>query len=341
MLKALIIEDETSLRDTLVEIFELEGFEVVAADNGESGIELIFENTPDVIICDINMRGMSGYDVLSFLRNVVPHEDIPPFIFLTAKIEQTDVRKGMNLGAEDYITKPFRNEDLIRTVRLQIEKRKELSLAFRKKEGKRISGILHDNLQQMLILAKLNIQNLRGIQGWDVQKLDEAARVINDAIQEARSIANNLENESDSDSLDQYLKTIQNSINRTQEFTFRFSNDFNGTMSDEVELAISKSVQELINNALKHSGGSELNLTIRPSGKSQVEVIFEDNGVGFSGNMNQLGYGLTQMNQRIRKMGGTLEIHAKNTNGMKASILLPLFKNPKTSPVKTRRRSLR
>jgi DNA-binding response OmpR family regulator len=102
----LIIEDSTDVRENIAEILKLENYEAVTAENGTIGIEKAKTVMPDLIICDIMMPGISGYDVLKQLNNDTSTGGIP-FIFLTAKSERSDVRMGMNLGADDYLTKPF------------------------------------------------------------------------------------------------------------------------------------------------------------------------------------------------------------------------------------------
>ncbi|MBD2462665.1 response regulator [Oscillatoria sp. FACHB-1407] len=112
MQKILVIEDEADLREIIIEILELKGFEAIAAENGETGIELAQTELPDLIVCDIMMPELDGYTVLSQLRQL-PSTAMIPFIFLTAKGTVDDFRAGMRLGADDYLTKPFRHTELI------------------------------------------------------------------------------------------------------------------------------------------------------------------------------------------------------------------------------------
>jgi CRP-like cAMP-binding protein/CheY-like chemotaxis protein len=119
--KILLIEDNHEVRENTSEILDLAGYEVVAAPNGKVGVELAQKENPDLIICDIMMPELDGYGVLHILNKKSETAGIP-FIFLTAKTEKTDIRKGMNLGADDYLTKPFDDTDLLNAIEARLRK---------------------------------------------------------------------------------------------------------------------------------------------------------------------------------------------------------------------------
>ncbi|MFN7602592.1 MAG: response regulator, partial [Bacteroidota bacterium] len=119
--RIVVIEDNKDMRENLSEILELSGYEVKTAPNGKAGLELIHQFTPDLIICDIMMPELDGYGVIHILQQNSNTANIP-FIFLTAKVEKSDFRKGMNLGADDYLTKPFEDIDLLNAVQLRLRK---------------------------------------------------------------------------------------------------------------------------------------------------------------------------------------------------------------------------
>jgi two-component system, OmpR family, alkaline phosphatase synthesis response regulator PhoP len=121
MNKILIIEDNDDVRHNIQEILELENFQTIIANNGRMGVELAIEQSPDLIVSDIMMPAMDGYEVLATLRNH-PETAIVPFIFLTAQSIHKDRRQGMELGASDYLTKPFTCDELLRAVNIQLEK---------------------------------------------------------------------------------------------------------------------------------------------------------------------------------------------------------------------------
>jgi len=133
MEKILLIEDNEALRDNTSEILTLANYEVSTAENGKMGVEMAMANPPDIIVCDIMMPVLDGYGVYQILSKNPDLQHIP-FIFLSAKSERTDLRKGMEMGADDYITKPFSDSELINAIRARLEKNQIL----RKQGGKGI-----------------------------------------------------------------------------------------------------------------------------------------------------------------------------------------------------------
>lgn len=125
----LLIEDNNEIRENTAEILELAGYKVRTAENGKIGVELALEHKPDLIICDIMMPVLDGYGVLHLL-NKNPDLTGIPFIFLTAKAERSDFRKGMEMGADDYITKPFSDIELLNAVESRLRKTELLSKNF-------------------------------------------------------------------------------------------------------------------------------------------------------------------------------------------------------------------
>jgi DNA-binding response OmpR family regulator len=121
MHKILIIEDEQSIRENLGEIMRAENFLVVEAENGHIGVQLAKEELPNLIICDVMMPEMDGYTVLSEIR-LYPPTQIIPFIFLTAKSTRSELRLGMDLGADDYLMKPFTRDELLSAVTTRLAK---------------------------------------------------------------------------------------------------------------------------------------------------------------------------------------------------------------------------
>ncbi len=121
MKKILLIEDERIMRENLVTLLELEAFDVVAADNGTTGLALARAHRPDLILCDITMPGLDGHGVLRALRDDDATADVP-FIFLTARGEKPDLRAGMNLGADDYLIKPAGRTELLAAIQARLER---------------------------------------------------------------------------------------------------------------------------------------------------------------------------------------------------------------------------
>jgi len=126
MEKILVVEDEQGIRDTLQEILELAGYTVLIASDGKIGYDVIVENQPDLVLCDVNMPELGGFELLEAVNQRFKDEIIPPFLFLTAKVEVESLRYGMSLGADDYIFKPFATSDILKTVRLRLDRRNQL-----------------------------------------------------------------------------------------------------------------------------------------------------------------------------------------------------------------------
>lgn len=117
----LVIDDNTDIRENTAEILELAGYKTFTAENGKHGVEVAVKQKPSVIVCDIMMPELDGYGVLHLLRKNPETQNIP-FIFLTAKTERSDFRKGMEMGADDYITKPFEDIELLNAVEIRLKK---------------------------------------------------------------------------------------------------------------------------------------------------------------------------------------------------------------------------
>jgi len=148
MKRLLLIEDDVILRENTAELLELSDFEVITAPNGKIGIELAKHQLPDIVVCDIMMPEVDGYGVLEALAQDVATRYIP-FIFLSAKTERKDVRKGMDMGADDYITKPFTEDELISAIDSRLAK-----VAILREERERLQK--DDNLESHDELHTLN-----------------------------------------------------------------------------------------------------------------------------------------------------------------------------------------
>lgn len=152
----LLIEDNADMRDNILEILELAKYNVQVAVNGKEGVRLAQSVNPDLIICDIMMPELDGYGVLHLLGKN-PSTARIPFIFLTAKSEKTDYRKGMGLGADDYITKPFDDTELLDAIEIRLKKYDIVKAEYSKTEEGLTSFI--DNVKGWEEMKKLSVQN--------------------------------------------------------------------------------------------------------------------------------------------------------------------------------------
>jgi DNA-binding response OmpR family regulator len=146
MSKILVIEDEKFLQEEISEILRIEGFDVIHAENGMLGEEMAIKYLPDLILCDIMMPGQSGTDVLSHLKLLDSTNRIP-FIFMTALAERKHLRTGMELGADDYLTKPFTVQELLLAVRARLKKQ-EVNIRFLESALDKVRTEMSNRIQQ-------------------------------------------------------------------------------------------------------------------------------------------------------------------------------------------------
>ncbi|MCS7037080.1 MAG: response regulator [Saprospiraceae bacterium] len=132
--KILVIEDHADVRENLCEILRLSGYQTISAEDGKKGVEKAVAERPDLILCDVMMPELDGFGVLHILSRNAATADIP-FIFLTALAEKSDFRKGMSLGADDYIVKPFDDTVLLQTIEARLRKHERLREAANRQSG--------------------------------------------------------------------------------------------------------------------------------------------------------------------------------------------------------------
>src|ERR1051325_10446547 len=129
--KILLIEDNNEMRENIAEILSLSKYQVFTAPNGKEGVELALKQKPDLIICDIMMPVLDGYGVLHLLSKNEETAGVW-FVFLSSKAERSDLRKGMEMGADDYVTKPFDDIELLNAVESRLKKSEIIKKEFKK-----------------------------------------------------------------------------------------------------------------------------------------------------------------------------------------------------------------
>jgi DNA-binding NarL/FixJ family response regulator len=179
MKKILVIEDEPDMRRNLATILKLEKFNVLQAENGRAGLEIAKKELPDLIVCDVMMPEMDGHAVVQALREDTKAMNIP-FIFLTAKGEQSDRRSGMNLGADDYLTKPVAKADLVSAITARLKRGEQQSVGgsltpnFDSFEPLFTLGLTPRVAEVLLWVAQgktnADVATILGISEWTVKK---------------------------------------------------------------------------------------------------------------------------------------------------------------------------
>jgi DNA-binding response OmpR family regulator len=181
--KILVIEDERATRINLLGFLESEGFEVIGAENGRLGVKAAKERLPHLIICDVLMPELDGYDVLSQLQEDPLTAKIP-FIFLTVETNQKRFRQSMEMGADDYLSKPVTSERLRRAIESRLRRQEVIAqpppVAANDDSGKPDSGSLKDSVNQTGVTEELaaNIQELQEFISIKNQFFDELFRAL-------------------------------------------------------------------------------------------------------------------------------------------------------------------
>lgn len=199
MTTILVIEDEYFVRSNMLELLEAEGFATLGAGGGQEGLSLARQRHPDLILCDVMMADLDGYGVLAGLQEQ-PETATIPFVFVTAKTARGDWRQGMQLGADDYLTKPFTSQELLDVVAVRINKRAQVNkLQTQLQEMEKlsllkddlISTVSHD-LRTPLMNMKMAIEMLRVSQ--ESEQRDKYLEILrNECLRETELVNNLLE----------------------------------------------------------------------------------------------------------------------------------------------------
>lgn len=310
MTKILVIEDETILRQEIVEWLTLEGYDALGAENGVVGVELAFRHIPDLIISDITMPLLDGYGVLLELQSNAKTANIP-FIFVTARASYDDVRTGMNLGADDYITKPFTRLQLLEAVSIRLDK-KYLQEKKHQYELEQWKMALNEEREQRLLKARLMgmfshdfrnplasiLASSSIIRNYEdrltperkVHHLDQIdgsvhllLQMLDDMLIVAEMENGRLEFRPEPIDLRHFMKRIIEEFQLIHNKTHLiiFESNFDNIVAVDPKL-FRQIVTNLISNAIKYSpAGSEVLISLAENNGS-IELLVADQGMGIS-----------------------------------------------------------
>lgn len=290
--KILVIEDDPLLAENICQILEAEGFIVEYAQNGKIGVEKVQTTNPDLIISDIMMPEMDGFEVLMELMSNKNTASIP-LIFLTAKTDLDNLRKGMSLGAEDYLFKPFKIDDLLNAINVRLRKKELSENQLNEVKHQIFSKVHHDLRTPMVPILGLSDlieeeEDLKEIKNM-VKVIKQSGKKLFDRI-EKFLIYNDLtlncgENgkKSDKEALfsNQFIERIKNSLNGNIDANRVVSN------VEPAELPISEwclqiLLKELIENALKFSSSEKQVFVEGKTIEEQYSITVTDYGIGMS-----------------------------------------------------------
>ncbi|MTF39380.1 hybrid sensor histidine kinase/response regulator [Cyanobacterium aponinum] len=364
MEKILVIEDEINIARNIKQILDLSNFYTITADNGSEGVELAKEEMPDLILCDVMMPNLDGYQVLTELKKDGKTDNIP-FIFLTAKSDRPYFRKGMELGADDYLTKPFTPDELFTAVNTCLAKHQKMKKQAQDKIDELSSRIqkalpheLYTPLNGMMVSASLLNEYAESM---SVEEIKDMAKTLLDSSQRLHQISekfvlytylefltNNSEKleETRQKQYSCFTKTIIENIAKIEAEAFNRKSDL-ALEIEEASIKTSESdlhriVKELVNNSFKFSHqGQQVKILSKISDDDSYHLFIINEGKCMTseqleeiGSFRQFhqeffsqegcGLGLAIVKKLINIYQGSIRIESLINNQTVVHIILPL-----------------
>ncbi len=326
MSKILIVEDEINIRETIVDLLECSGYDVITAEDGESGFFKIVKDHPDLIISDLMMPKMNGYELLEAVRSYVKSKFIP-FIILSAKSHSQNIRDGLKMGADDYLMKPFDHQELLSSIQYRLGHQDELVEMIKKAESDRMKMDIHDNIQQTIVSLKMNVERLLEQQNFSPVKLKPELENIKSGLEVAFLQIRNLLDGNAAHELmvNGFVATIGKMIKNFDQYTkieLNYTNELSIEPAFEVGLELIPVISEIMTNIVKHSRATAVTVTIKSKGEG-IEVEVKDNGVGFELNKVLDQGGLKNLFYRIEKIGGKIQVTTAPGEGVSYVLHIP------------------
>ena len=357
MKKILVIEDETGLREEIGEMLSFEGYEVILADNGLKGLFMTLNKRPDLILCDIMMPEMTGNQLLTTLRSDKNTKTIQ-FVFMTALADKENIRSGMNLGADDYLTKPFSRDELLKTVSAQLQKADSHKTMLEQNmdhlRDSIITKIPHEfrtPLNGMLALGSFLSENSENI---DKDEIREIGNMIYKSAETLQSTINKyliyitLKAASNSELC---IKKIQVSSETISGLAIKSAEKYNRSADLKINIEQTEPfliykefliiLEELTDNAFKFSfQGTGVTLTISIKNNSVILSLHNSGRVFPEGSSDKIGafiqferdkyeqqgsgLGLIITKKLVEHMNGSLNIKSTPDEGTKVTVSVPL-----------------
>jgi two-component system, sensor histidine kinase and response regulator len=363
MKKILIVEDDSAVRQNIQELLDAEGYDVRVAKNGREAIDVVAEVMPDLVLCDVMMPDLDGHGLLKELSKDI-HTATIPFVFLTARADPSDLREAMNMGADDYITKPFTRDVLLNAISKRLDKSGKL--------GEKYEGHIDELRTNIAVSLPHELRTpLTGIMGFSEYLLDN---LDSTSKEEMREYLTHIYNSGKrlNRLVENYITYSELQIKRfnpnlklapkgkplsAMEYVVQIANTvaIDYEREDDLDFALvdaaisvaerdfQKISEELIGNAFRFSRkGQKVHISSRLTGEF-IEITIRDHGSGISpqkvrtmGGFVQIdrdkneqqgsGLGFTIARQLVELMGGSVTIESKENFGTTVSFTLPARK---------------
>jgi signal transduction histidine kinase len=354
MSTVLIVDDDLTARETLVAMLEGEQYDLQVAKDGAQALQMLEEIQPDLILLDVMMPGMDGYEVCRRIRST-PELAEAPIILLTALDDRASLLRGIEAGADDFLSKPADRRELtarVRTItrlnryRTLVEQREnirqmaERTVTAQEQERQRISRELHDELGQELTTHLLALRNLQEDLSLPVETIFERLQLLHDQSYEIliklRRIARDLRPPVlDALGLKVAMQTYCTEFTRRTHLPVIFEADSSlPQFPDIYNITFYRVLQEALTNIVKHAQASQVWVDLSME-EDAVNLTIQDNGIGFSEEKARSnGIGLTGLHERITIAGGILNINSTPKHGTILSAQFPLSDNIKAKEAK-------
>lgn len=329
----LLIEDNRDFHVYMSTVLKQGGYEVLIASNGEQGIALAEEHLPDLIICDIMMPAMTGHQVLERLHSQSTTVTIP-FIFLTALANPADLREGMGLGADDYLTKPVRPKDLVRAVEVRLRRnqnvRAEIYERFaqqlvqvQERERERTAMMLHERVNQTLVGLKLSLSLLDSGNSKSDPVYTDTRLQLDSLMNLVEAMAQELHPTMLTDL--EFIPAVQWLIGQYDLDVQLSTSSMDYRFDPTVEIAAFRILQSALNNVQQHAQTRSVEIELAYHDNA-LEITIEDHGVGFvleSALQSANSLDLLTMYQRAAIVGGKLQISSSPESGTRIYASFP------------------
>ncbi len=309
----LVVEDETNIRETIQDILELVGYNVVTANDGESGFFKVIKHSPDLIISDLMMPKMDGFELLEAVRSYSKSR-FTPFIILSAKSESIEIRSGLRMGADDYLLKPFDQKELLDSVEYRLGHKNELIKSVKDSEVKRMRMDIHDNAQQTIVSLKMNVERLLLSDPGDLDLKKEFSHIKRGLDVAFIQIRNLIDGNAAQNLLTQgFRKTIDKMVKNFDLFTdinISFIYQFEKDPSFEKSVELVSIISELLTNSLKHADATTIEMRFMQLQAGRLQIVIMDDGNGFDKEAVLASGGFKNLLLRMPKIDGTIEIES-------------------------------